>query len=207
MSNNNAVAKTIQVYEKYGKDAMPSRYNNISAMKKYFDYFIENLLGNKVLDVGCGLGNDSKYLSEKGLDVIGIDLAKNFVKIATKNAPMAKIRQMDMRNLKFDPISFDGIWVSASFLHIPKSDAKKCLKDFYKILRSKGLLYLGVANGNGEKVLYKQEYNGIGKFYAYYTKEELCFLIERVGFKIIKAYTEKLEDNTWLNVFATKGQL
>jgi ubiquinone/menaquinone biosynthesis C-methylase UbiE len=111
---------------------------------------------------------------------------------------------MDMRNLKFEPNSFDGIWVSASFLHVPKADSKKCLQGFYRILRPKGLLYLGVVAGDGEKVLYEEEYDGIGKFYAYYTKEELCPIIESSRFEVIKMSIEKQQEHKWLNVFATK---
>ncbi|MBI2598308.1 MAG: class I SAM-dependent methyltransferase, partial [Candidatus Diapherotrites archaeon] len=64
----------------------------------------------KILDIGCGPGRDAKYFSEQGLDVTGIDLTSNFVKMASKNVPNATFKHMDMRSLDFPEDTFDGIW-------------------------------------------------------------------------------------------------
>lgn len=47
------------------------------------DQFISLLKpGASVLDVGCGAGLKSKYLSEKGLQVVGIDFSDKFIERA-----------------------------------------------------------------------------------------------------------------------------
>jgi len=198
-----AVEKTIETYEALAED-FTREHSDINEIKPVADYFIRNLKGRKVLDIGCGPGRDSKYFSENGLDVTGIDATANFIKIASKNAPRAKFIKMDMRSLDFPENSFDGIWACASFLHIPKAEAEKTLLGFRRILRPEGLLYVSVKQGTEEKVLEKEEYRGRTKFFAFYTEAEFKELIVSCGFKIQTVVIDKKSD-TWINVFAVKN--
>lgn len=123
MSVKNIVAKTIQTYEETAEGYYKTHFD-INEIKNITDFFIQNLKGAKILDIGCGPGRDAKYFYEHDLKVIGIDLTSNFVKMASKNVPNAKFIQMDMRKLDFPENTFDGIWACASFPHIPKKEAK-----------------------------------------------------------------------------------
>jgi len=116
---------------------------DVKVIEHLLTYFIENLKGKKILDVGCGHGRDARYLSERGFEVVGIDLSRNLLKIARRMAPKAKFLLMDMRDLKFGDEEFDGIWSCASFLHIPKREALETLREFRRVLKPGGLLYLG----------------------------------------------------------------
>ena len=131
MTDNNVVAKTIKTYEELAEDYYKTHFD-INEIKNIADFFIQNLKGQKILDIGCGPGRDAKYFSENGLEVTGIDLTSNFVKMASQNVPNAKFIQMDMRNLDFAENTFDGIWACASFLHIPKEDAKNTLLGLWR---------------------------------------------------------------------------
>jgi len=199
---NNVVAKTIKTYEELAEDYYKTHFD-INEIKTIADFFIQNLKGQKILDIGCGPGRDAKYFSEHDLEVTGIDLTFNFVKMASQNVPNAKFMQMDMRNLDFPENSFDGIWACASFLHVPKEDAKNTLLGFRKILKPAGLIYLSVKQGNEEKFVEKDEYKGRTKFFAFYTQDEFKNLIESCNFKIVKVLIDEKKD-TWINVFATK---
>ena len=199
---NNVVAKTIKTYEELAEDYYKTHFD-INEIKTIADFFIQNLKGQKILDIGCGPGRDAKYFSEHDLEVTGIDLTSNFVKMASQNVPNAKFIQMDMRNLDFPENSFDGIWACASFLHVPKEDAKNTLLGFRKILKPAGLIYLSVKQGNEEKFVEKDEYKGRTKFFAFYTQDEFKNLIEFCNFKIVKVLIDEKKD-TWINVFATK---
>ncbi len=200
---NNVVAKTIKTYEELAEDYYKTHFD-INEIKNIADFFIQNLKGQKILDIGCGPGRDAKYFSEHDLEVTGIDLTSNFVKMASQNVPNAKFIQMDMRNLDFPENTFDGIWACASFLHIPKEDAKNTLLGFKKILKPAGLIYISVKAGTEEKFVQKEEYKGRTKFFAFYTEDELKNLIESCNFKILKVIIDKKKDNIWINVFVTK---
>lgn len=51
---------------------------------------------SRVLDVGCGTGKHSQLLSETGLDVDGLDLEPEFVRIAQKRNPAGSFSVGDM---------------------------------------------------------------------------------------------------------------
>lgn len=172
MTDQDAVTTTIQTYEATAEDYYRTRFD-INEIKDIADFFLQNLKGKKILDIGCGPGRDAKYFSEHGLEVTGIDLTTNFLKIAFQNVPNAKFLQMDMRALDFPENSFDGIWACASFLHVPKKDAKNTLFGFRKILNPAGLMYISVKAGTDEKLIQKEEYNGRTKFFAFYSEDEL----------------------------------
>ena len=199
---NNVVKKTIQTYEEVADDYHKTNFN-LYDLKYLADIFIQNLKGQKILDIGCGPGRDAKYFSEKGLAVTGIDLASNFIKIASVSVPTAKFIQMDMRTLDFPENTFDGIWVNSSFLHIPKVDAKTTLIGFRKILKPNGLMYISVKQGDEEKFVESEDFKGKTRFFAFYNENEFKNLIESCNFKILKVIIDKKKE-TRICLFATK---
>ncbi len=72
-------------------------------------FFIDNLLrilkppkGSRILDLACGKGRHSYYLSQKGYDVTGVDLSENSIKSASKiESNHLRFFRMDMRKLTF----------------------------------------------------------------------------------------------------------
>ena len=76
MNDKNKIAVKVydNIAEKYAKT-----FPNPSS---FIDEFISLLpKGGKVLDVGCGPGQDTEYLSRKGLNAEGIDLSRNMIKL------------------------------------------------------------------------------------------------------------------------------
>lgn len=199
---HDVVEKTRLTYEEIAHDFC-NIHSDIAEVRDMADVFLLNLNGKKILDIGCGPGRDARYFSEKGLDVTGIDLAKNFVVIASKNAPHAKIIQMDMRYLDFPENTFDGIWASASLLHIPKSEAKATLGGFARVIKPGGTLFISVKEGNGEGFVETPEYPNHKRYFAFWNAEEFKKLLESRGFKIQKTIIKK-KKYMWISVFATK---
>jgi arsenite methyltransferase len=69
----------------------------------------------RVLEVGCGVGYNSRNLAARFLDVdfLGVDLSPNHVKSATKEAGKLsniKFEQGDFHRLRFDDCSFDAVF-------------------------------------------------------------------------------------------------
>jgi len=192
------VKETIKSYEKTAKKYAKNN-SVVEDIKPLLDFFVYRLKGNKVLDVGIGPGLTTQFFTDHGLKVIGIDLTNNFLKMAEKKAPKARIMQMDMRRLKFADGRFDGIFVCASFLHVPKSEALQTLKGFNRVMKKGGLIFIAVKKGDKEGFA-----KNVGKYFTLYQTDELKGLMESAGFKIIKATEEKKNKTTWIDIFALK---
>ena len=106
----------------------------------------------KVLDVGSGSGEPvAKFLSEQGLEVIGIDISENMVKLARKNVPKAIFTQMDLLALDFEDNTFDGLICVYTLWHVPRKEHSQIFKNFQKILKSNGLMVIntGIRESEG----------------------------------------------------------
>src|SRR5579859_6216102 len=88
----------------------------------------------RILDAGCGAGQDSPWFHARGFQVVGVDLSAGMLAEARKRAPEVAFQQADLRQLDFSNGSFDGIWSCASLLHLPRANVPGVLRDFRRIL-------------------------------------------------------------------------
>ncbi|MDP2861023.1 MAG: class I SAM-dependent methyltransferase [bacterium] len=188
---------------------------------KQLDFFIENLKGTKILDIGCGPGRDASYFLGKNIAVTGIDLSERLIETAKSNNPSGDFFVMDMRHLDFPDSFFDGLWVNTSFLHLPKTDAGKTLKEFNRVLAPGGVLFLGVQSHRNEKakvtknvgprevLIGTEDFHGDLRFFAYYDEDEIKKLLEKTGFQIIRLDSREEPETKigWINLFAKKAKL
>jgi len=66
--------------------------------------------GDKILEGGCGRGQNVYLLQHIGYECIGLDYAKNTVELINKKIPEIDVRLGDVRKLDFEDNSFDGYW-------------------------------------------------------------------------------------------------
>lgn len=98
--------------------------------------------GKRILDIACGTGTHSLMLSEKGYEVVGLDVSEKMLDEAKKKAAnndRIHFICKDMRMLDFEE-EFDAIifMSSISFL-LTLDDIKKTLSGVNKALRSDGI--------------------------------------------------------------------
>jgi ubiquinone/menaquinone biosynthesis C-methylase UbiE len=205
MKDEDPVEPTIKSYDEAAEEY--SRFHFSESFENRLDNFI-NLLPGKglVLDVGCGCGRDTKYLSDRGIYTIGIDLSLGMIIQARKYVPNTRFLQMDMRKLEFEEFSFDGILAMASILHIPKVQMPDLLTEFRRVLKGNGLLYIVVMIGSGEKYVERSAaVPGMGpRFFAFYYKRELMNILNQTGFEIEAIKIDKYLGVDWLNVYSKK---
>lgn len=101
-----------------------------------------------ILDAGCGTGNFSIKLAQKGATVTGIDVSEEMLKIAaektnTLNLPLA-FKEMDLYNLEFPDNHFDAVFSMAAFEFI--KEPIKAFKELFRVLKPKGQLLIGTIN-------------------------------------------------------------
>ena len=157
-------------------------------LNKFTSYLPVN---GSVLDIGCGFGRDTIFFASRNYISFGIDLSEKMILRAKKSVLSAEFYVMDMLNLKFKNSFFDGIWCSATLLHLNKNDALKSLNEMKRVLKSEGIIYLTLKEGNGEKVITDDRYKNAKKFYSYYTETEIKNILTIHGFEILDFKLEK----------------
>jgi len=183
---NDSVFETKNTYNKIYSDYASRNKTLHENVKQLLDIFVKLVEGKRVLDIGCASGRESKYLSDNGFEVVGIDISEKFVSVAKKECDNCKFYVQDMRKLTFKKDEFEGLWVNASFLHIPKKYALKTLRGFYKILNSKGIMLINVMEGMFDDLRLNKELGWPERHFSDYEEKEFESLLNKVGFSIIK---------------------
>jgi ubiquinone/menaquinone biosynthesis C-methylase UbiE len=96
----------------------------------------------KILEVGCGTGRTSCFLSSKGYDITAMDIQAPMLIKAKKRAEEQKLQinfvEGDVCSIPFETDRFDVI-LGESVTNF--ADADKALSEYYRVLKPGGTLY------------------------------------------------------------------
>lgn len=169
--------KTQAYYNAHAGDYL-ARFSRREPDQDLHDFMNALPSGARVLDAGCGPGNSAWIMAQNGFDVCAIDASPSMVQIAQDqfqvNAQVMELSELDYKG------AFDGIWANFSLLHLKRNQFEPVLTRFKIALKSKGVLHLGLKTGTGEKR------DQFGRFYSYYSVEELRDMLGKLGFDIFK---------------------
>jgi ubiquinone/menaquinone biosynthesis C-methylase UbiE len=154
----------------------------VEEIKKFKKFLPES---SKVLDAGCGWGRDSKILS-KTSKVIGIDLSEKLLDLARAYAPDAKFQIGNISKTTFKDESFHGIWSNDTLIHLDRKDILPTLKEFHRLLKKNGILYISVKEGVGEGYEEEEMSNYKPRFYTWFKQDEIVLYFKKAGFRIIE---------------------
>jgi ubiquinone/menaquinone biosynthesis C-methylase UbiE len=216
----NALIETIKRYDEISSQYHKDCRGKIDEDQLFHLNKFIKLLGKppkKILDAGCGTGKDIFYLSSYGYELFGVDLSLGMLKealIDTREKSNVHLLREDFRKTSYPDKSFDGVWCSASLVHLPHNEKKIAIEEFYRILKKGGILSIGIQNLLNMNRLFRilKSYTktqtisflkGIKIGYAYYdkrhwfypTKLSLINLIKNTGFEILETnniFSERL---------------
>jgi SAM-dependent methyltransferase len=113
--------------------------------------------GGRLLDAGCGPGRDVAHFLRLGYQVAAFDPAAAMVRLATARTGI-QVRQSDFGGL--DAVAaFDGIWASASLLHVPRSEMRDVFDRIGRALVPEGILFASYKVGPGEEFREERLFN------------------------------------------------
>lgn len=117
----------------------------------------------KVLDLGCGTGGNSIFLSEKGFNVTCIDADKEAIDEIKKNYPKVNAINKNILDFDFPKNEYDLILALNVLSFFDAEDVKLIIKNIIKSLKENSLAHLQVFSTNEPNK----------KFKHLFTEEEL----------------------------------
>ncbi len=158
--------------------------------------------GGRVLDAGCGSGRDAAEFAGRGFNVTAFDGSAELARRAAERTGLP------VRHLTFDQMDweeeFDGIWASASLLHLPRPELDRTLTHLTRALRRGGVLFVSLKAGTfaGERD---------GRWFTDITSEAMRNLLNGVGgLKIVRVWEtdDKRPERAgvrWVNALARRA--
>jgi len=162
---------------------------------EHIDEFLKSIKPkSRILDLGCGAGNNSVYLSNLGYNVIGVDLSDKMLAIAKSKKSDAKFIKQDIGNLDFENNYFDHIIAAYSLCYLPKNQVPACLDKLYAILKPNGLLFVKLQEGTSAEISRPEPFNPkLVLDLNVMSLSEIKTLLKNARFEIIKTYSEEKE--------------
>jgi SAM-dependent methyltransferase len=158
--------------------------------------FVERLPpGARILELGCGAGDDSAELLRRGFDVTPSDGSVAMAAEAERRLGRP-VLVLPFQQLEYEA-EFDGIWANACLLHVPRAELPDVLGRIARALRSGGRFYASFKTGGGEGL------DSLGRYYNRPSRDELAALCQSAGFGDIEIDTVSGgafdgEPTTWL---------
>jgi len=151
-----------------------------------FDEIIEKCT-TPVLDLGCGTGNDTLYLTEKKKKVIACDRSVSAIEAIRKNIPEVYAAQcFDMLDgLPFHDGMFELVIADLSLHYFRKADTERLLREIQRVLTDGGHLLFRVNSirdvnhgaGKGQEVEKHLFTTDDGRLKRFFDEEDLRSLL------------------------------
>ncbi len=111
---------------------------------------LETARRGKLLELGCGGGRDSRYLTDRGLDVIACDYSPEALELCRHKAPRADRRRIDIREpLPFPDKAFPVVLASLCLHYFPWPETVAIMAEIRRCLEPGGFLLVRV-NSTGD---------------------------------------------------------
>lgn len=168
-----------ETFETWNKVALlyQEKFMHLDLYNETYDFVCNSVekKNAKLLDVGCGPGNITKYLVSvrPDFDILGIDIAPNMIELAKANNPTANFAVMDSRKIDETDLKYDGIICGFCLPYLSQTDCRKLIADSYKLLNENGLLYLSFVEGEPSKSEFQVGSSGDRVYFYYHNLNDL----------------------------------
>lgn len=116
------------------------------------DHFVGRVVaggGAHVLDAGCGTGRIARYLVDRGLSVVGVDLSPGMLAMARRDHPDLELHEGSLTALPLADGSVDGVVFWYSLIHLTDDELPVALAEAVRVLRPGGHVLLAFQKGEG----------------------------------------------------------
>ena len=142
-------------------------------------------LAGTVADIGCGPAHVGRYLFDRGIDVVGVDISDGMLEVARRRNPGMRFHKADMRTLPFDDGSLGGAVAFYSLIHL--DDIAPALVELHRVIADGGVLCVAVHGGEGDAHVDDWFGRGVSIDARFWSLDALTDAITRAGFTIESA--------------------
>lgn len=165
--------------------------------------------GARILDAGSGPGHHSDFLTECGNTIVGVDLSITQLLLArSRSNSRSSYVCADILQLPFIARCYDGVWCSATLVHLPLHLFDSALSELKRVLRPGGFVSFSVSVGKLPAV------ETDGRFFDSFKDEsDVIRRCNALSLAVIKSHTNIMSLTTmggrrigkWLNVLAQRS--
>ncbi len=116
---------------------------------RFYKVDLRKIGAKRILEIGCGAGRHVYFFRLMGLDVAGTDVAFSAIDFTRRRLEKdglvqgVELRVADATQIAYPDNSFDGV-LAWRFLHVlSPNDARKCIKEIFRLVRPGGKVLLG----------------------------------------------------------------
>lgn len=152
--------------------------------RELLDAFAESVRGRgEVCEIGCGPGQISRFLQDRGATMRGIDLSREMVNWAQRLNPDISFEQGNMLELNLPDSSLAAIVSFYAIIHIERDKVTRALQEMNRVLQPGGSLLISFHGGEG--VLHRDDwYNKpISIDVTLFGTDEMSGYLESAGFE------------------------
>jgi len=183
----------------------PPVSDEMAAAVEGFAGLLEN--GARVLEIGSGSGRDAALLEQRGLTVRRTDITHAFIRLLREAGHEATVLDPLVDDLA-DPdqeAPYDGVWASASLLHVRREDLPRVLGNLAGVTREGGVLHLAVKEGDGARFSVHGNIPG-PRHFTFWREEGLRAVLADAGWDVrsLARGVAGPRGETWLDVTALR---
>ena len=190
------------------------KFMNLDLYNDTYDGICNSITGDKakILEIGCGPGNITKYLlsNRPDFNIFGIDNAPNMVELAKKNNPTASFAIMDCRVISGLETQYDGIVCGFCLPYLSHTDCEKFIADCSLLLNENGHLYLSFVEGEPDTSDFQVGSGGDRVYFYYYKPDWLTEQLQKNNFdqiQVFKVQYQRAEDKMEMHIIMTAHKI
>ena len=170
-------------------DAAPDRF----ARRR--DWLLSRVAaGERVVDLGAGLGHFAAALADAGCEVVALDASPVAVRLARERRPDLDVRPVEAEGkLPLEDASVDVVWAGEVIEHV--ADTAAWLSEVRRVLRSGGRILLSTPYHGRVKTAalalarHEEHFDPRGPHLRFYTRQALTELLLDFGFENVELST------------------
>jgi SAM-dependent methyltransferase len=146
----------------------------------------ENKGKGKMIDIGCGPGQTTVFLSGMGIrDLVGTDLSTAMIDEARKLSPGLAFETADMLQFGYADNSFGSAVAFYAVVHFDEAQLLAALKEINRVLIPKGQFLFSFHTGNEE--VHLDEFLGekISIDFQFFETNKVIELAKEAGFSVV----------------------